>query len=89
MFKLYAEMTENELSKVDLIEFTKLKIGQRVSHINAGNWGGNGIISSQLGTVIAHQNQGIHHWGGLCVTITVKWDDNSQYDMVYSLAKAV
>lgn len=88
--QLYFEMTDEEISRIDLVAFTGLKIGDRVTHINAGKHGGNGtIISSQTGTVVAHQNQGLHHWGGLCVTVTVKWDDGSSYEMDYSYAKKV
>lgn len=89
-FKLYAEMTEQELLQVDLVQFSKLKIGDRVIHANAGQSAGSaGIISSQLGTVIGHQNQGTHFWGGLCVTVLVQWDDGSNYEMIYNLAKKV
>lgn len=88
--RLYAEMTDLELEAVDLVEFTQLEIGQRVRHANAGQHGGNGsTISSQLGTIVGHQNQGLHHWGGLCVTVSVQWDDGSQYEILYSLAKKV
>ena len=87
-FKLCAEMTDEELSQVDLIQFTGLKIGDRVTHANAGQHGGNSTtISSQTGTIVGHKNQGLHHWGGLCVTVSVQWDDGSHYDMVYNLAK--
>lgn len=86
--KLYAEMSDEELEQVDLEKFTNLSFGDRVSHKNAGQHGGNGTtISSQLGTVIDHQNQGINSWGGLCVTVTVKWDNGEQYNMIHSLAK--
>lgn len=88
--KLYAEMTDQELDQVNLIEFTKLNVGDRVQHANAGKVGGNAqIISDQLGTIVGHQNQGLYAWGGLCVTVTVQWDDGSQYDMGYSFAKKI
>jgi hypothetical protein len=88
--RLYAEMTDAELDAIDLVEFTKLNVGDRVTHVNAGKHGGNGTtISSQTGTITGHQNQGLQHWGGLCVTVSVQWDDGSQYEMVYSLAKKV
>lgn len=85
--KLFVDMTEKELESVDLVQFTKLNIGDRVSHKNAGQHGGNGsTISSQLGTIVGHQNQGLHHWGGLCVTVRVRWDDGSETTMVHTLA---
>ena len=88
--KLYSDMTDDELAKVDLVQFTGLKIGDRVTHANAGKVGGNATrISSQTGTIVSHQNNGLYHWGGLCVTVTIKWDNGSEYDMVYSLAKKV
>jgi len=88
MKKLFFEMTDEELENVDLVKFTNLNIGDRVTHANAGQHGGNGTtISSQQGTVICHQNNGLYSWGGLCVTVTVKWDDGTQNDMGYTLAK--
>jgi hypothetical protein len=88
MFKLYTEMPEQELEQTDLIKFTGLELKTRVTHANAGKHGGNGtIISAQNGTIIGHQNQGLHHWGGLCVTVLVKWDDGSTYELDYKLVK--
>lgn len=83
--KLYIEMTETELEQVNLVKFTGLEVGQRVSHVNAGKHGSG--ISSQLGTIIGHENRGLYFWGGLCVMVTVQWDDGESYDMVYTLAK--
>lgn len=87
LYKLYADMTDTELEQVDLVEFTSLKIGDRVTHLNAGAFAGsNGRISSQAGTIMGHQNQGLSHYGSLCVTVDVKWDDLSETRMVYTLA---
>jgi hypothetical protein len=86
--KLFCEMPEDELEKVDLVEFTKLKIGDRVTHKNAGQHGGSGTtISAQRGTIIGHDNQGLYHWGGLCVTVRVLWDDGTETCIGYSLAR--
>jgi hypothetical protein len=83
-------MSDAELDAVNLVQFTGLEIGDRVVHANAGQHGGNGMtISSQTGTIVGHKNQGLHHWGGLCVTVSVAWDDGSQYEIVYSLAKKI
>lgn len=86
--KLYAEMTDEELEQVDLAVFTKLNIGDRISHANEGKMYCPKV--GTLGTVVGHQNQGVHHWGGLCVTIDVLWDGETEsMRMVYSLAKKI
>ena len=82
-------MADEELSKIDLVSFTKLPVGTRVSHVNAGKWGGNRMIPHQLGTVVSHTNQGLSLGGSLVVTVKVLWDDGSQYEMGHSLAKKV
>ena len=90
MYKFFHEMTDEELKEVDLIDYTGLKVGDRISHVNAGYFLGNGsIISSQLGTVMGHQNRGLRPWGGLCVVITVLWDDGEEHYMDSSFAKKV
>ncbi len=86
--KFFFEMTENELEQVDLVKFTGLNIGDRITHANAGKHGGNGsIISSQLGTIVGHNNEGLTAAGSLCVSVKVLWDDGRQYTMLYNLAK--
>lgn len=85
--KFFYEMTDEELAQVDLIQFTNLKIGDRVRHYHAGKSAGSaGIIPNILGTVIGHHNQGLYHWGGLCVTVDVKWDNGETYSLVYKWA---
>jgi hypothetical protein len=81
---MFFEMTDDELYKVDLEQFTKLAVGTRVRHKNAGKTAG-GIIEDVVGTVVKHHNNGLHSWGGLCVTTEVRWDNGETYDLVYSL----
>lgn len=84
--KFTFEMSEEELDAIDLVEFTKLKIGQRVRHANEGQRYCPKI--GTLGTVVAHQNQGLYSWGGLCVTVDVLFDGETKTEcMVYHLAK--
>jgi hypothetical protein len=86
--KLFDHISQTE-NEIDLQDFTGLKLGQRVTHRNAGQHGGNGTtISSQLGTVVGFDFQGEYSWGGACVTVDVLWDDKTKTRMVYSLAKA-
>lgn len=85
--KFYADMTDEELAQVDLVKFTKLNIGDRVTHKNAGEHGGSGTrITKSVGTIVGHQNQGLTHFGSLFVTVTVNWDDGTDNMMHYSLA---
>lgn len=85
--ELYCEMTDEELSKVDLVDFTGLSIGDRVMHRNEGKHGGNSSrINYGLGTVVGHTLQGLTVWGGLCVTVKVLWDNGEKVEMIYSLA---
>lgn len=88
--KLFCEMTDEELNQVNLVEFTKLTVGDRVTHKNAGQSGGSsGRIFEGQGTVYSHTMQGLYSWGGLCVTVGVKWDNGEDYQIGYSLCRKV
>ncbi len=90
MIKLYCEMTDKELQQVDLIDFTGLNVGDKVTHKNAGGSGGSsGKIYEGQGTVMGHTMQGLYAWGGLCVTVDVAWNNGERYELGYSLAKKV
>lgn len=87
-FQFYCEMTDEELEKVDLVQFTKLNVGDRVTHKNAGKRYCPPVGCQ--GTILSHQNQGCNAWGGLVVTVDVAFDNGDQFRMVYDLAvKAV
>jgi hypothetical protein len=88
--KFYSDMSDDELQAVDLAKFTGLKIGDVVTHANAGqSAGSDGIISGQKGTIIGHHNQGLYSWHGLCVTVTVRWDNGKEYEIDHKLARKV
>lgn len=90
MEKFFIDMTDEELSRVNLEEFTKLKIGDKITHMNAGKPAGSaGIIFDGEGIIVSMHNQGLYSWGGLCVTIGVDWDNGESYTMLYSLAKKI
>lgn len=83
--KFFIDMTDEELEQVDLVEFTKLKVGDRVRHANEGKMYCPKV--GTLGTIVKHHNMGLHHWGGLCVVVDVLFDgDTESVGMVYTLA---
>lgn len=89
--KLFIEMSHEELSKyVDLAKITSLKVGDKVTHKNAGkSAGSSGLIPACQGTVVSLHNQGLYSWGGLCVVVGVKWDNEEEYPVVYDLLNKV